>query len=505
MAVIYSTGNIIVNGNGEAAPGATNFSTSVPIPGWTTPGAFTTVEYTTGGPSDLNVADGLALGGGHAYFAGGPTGGTGSLAHQVVDLSAHAAAIDAGGVTADLAGQFGGFSSQNDRMTLTANFMDATGNIIGSLTIGGVTNADRLNESTLLARFGALAVPVGARSVDLVLTAIFSAGSYNDGYADNLSLALTGLSSGFVDVQATTNYIGQVIAPSAGISFESSHNSQATFRSNQFGAAHISLTAEIQGGFANDSLVISMLPGQAFSGAGFTFENWTSGKDAITFLSGAGLGIETVTGTSQNDTFRLGGGADSMTGLAGGDTYYVDNSGDLVFEQVGGGRDTVYTTANFTLAAGQEIEQLLAGPGAGALNLTGNAFANTITGGAGGDTLDGGNGLDRLKGGVGNDSFVLAKLQANRDIILDFNPVDDQLIVDASVFGAGLVAGQPLGTKFLSVAGGQAAGAEDRFIYDSATGNLYFDSNGSAAGGHALIATFVGHPVLTDADFLVIA
>ena len=54
------------------------------------------------------------------------------------------------------------------------------------------------------------------------------------------------------------------------------------------------------------------------------------------------------------------------------------------------------------------------------------------------------------------------------------------------------------------VTGSAAADADDRIIYDSATGNLYYDADGSGAGAQVLFATLSGHPPLTAGDFLVI-
>jgi Ca2+-binding RTX toxin-like protein len=128
-----------------------------------------------------------------------------------------------------------------------------------------------------------------------------------------------------------------------------------------------------------------------------------------------GTGSDTLNGGAGNDRLDGKAGADTMYGGAGNDTYYVDNAGDQVIEAVGGGTDTVYTTVNYTLAAGQEIETLRVSGSAG-LILIGNEFNNKLYGGAGGDTLNGGAGNDTLNGeagvdvmtgGAGNDTYYV--------------------------------------------------------------------------------------------------
>jgi serralysin len=44
----------------------------------------------------------------------------------------------------------------------------------------------------------------------------------------------------------------------------------------------------------------------------------------------------------------------------------------------------------------------------------------------------------------------------------------------------------------------------DRIIYNSTTGALFYDSNGNVAGGAIKFATLTGHPVVSNADFLII-
>ena len=55
-------------------------------------------------------------------------------------------------------------------------------------------------------------------------------------------------------------------------------------------------------------------------------------------------------GTLNPDIIRGTAGADIMVGLAGDDTYYVNHTDDTIVELNGGGRDTVYVSANYAVA-----------------------------------------------------------------------------------------------------------------------------------------------------------
>ncbi|WP_409026377.1 calcium-binding protein [Janthinobacterium sp. SUN098] len=94
----------------------------------------------------------------------------------------------------------------------------------------------------------------------------------------------------------------------------------------------------------------------------------------------------TFTGTANPDIIKGTAGADVMAGLGGDDIYYVNHGGDAVVEQAGGGRDTVYTTVNHTLAANvEEVHVSAAG-----LTVTGNGNANVFhVDAAGGNVLRG--------------------------------------------------------------------------------------------------------------------
>ena len=205
-------GNQIVNGNAEAGTGSSDSSTTapVPIPGWTTTPNITEHTYDPAGSAafpDVNAS--AAIGGGNQFFAGGPdnsTDNTVETATQVVDVSAAATEIDAGTITATLSADLGGFSTQGDNAAVTATFLNSTGAQLGTLTIGPVTAADRNNTTQLLRRSASGTVAPGTRTVRVVLTATKTDGSYNDAYADNLSLTLAG-SSG----SPTTPVLGKTL------------------------------------------------------------------------------------------------------------------------------------------------------------------------------------------------------------------------------------------------------------------------------------------------------
>lgn len=138
-------------------------------------------------------------------------------------------------------------------------------------------------------------------------------------------------------------------------------------------------------------------------------------------------GNDTLNGGTGQDILDGGAGIDTMAGGGHGDTYYVDNSADVVLEaSTGTGVDHVISSASFNLT-GQFIENLTL-TGAANLSGTGNSLANTIVGNSGNnllrglggnDRLEGGAGNDRLTGGVGNDTFVF-KDGFGVDVITDF-------------------------------------------------------------------------------------
>ncbi|HEV7234295.1 MAG TPA: hypothetical protein VGN36_08610, partial [Sphingorhabdus sp.] len=175
----------------------------------------------------------------------------------------------------------------------------------------------------------------------------------------------------------------------------------------------------------------------------------------------------------------------------GDDNYYQITPDDIIIEYDGQGNDRIFTDVDYTLRSGSYVETLSTTSNAGtaALNLTGNELANIIIGNAGVNLLDGGAGSDTIYGGGGLDYFYFSSAlgASNVDTLGDFSSVDDILMIDSRVFtGGGLAAGFVDASAFLSAAGATAATtAAHRFIYNSTTGDLYYDADG--AGGAAAV------------------
>ncbi|MFN0193741.1 MAG: beta strand repeat-containing protein [Aestuariivirga sp.] len=218
-----------------------------------------------------------------------------------------------------------------------------------------------------------------------------------------------------------------------------------------------------------------------------------------TATSGTGNDLSNfIFGTSGQNTLDGGIGADRLSGFNGNDLYIVDSSGDLVFEQAGQGIDEVQSSVNHTLAVNVENLTLT---GAGNVNATGNTVANLISGNSGNNFIDGKQGNDTLTGGLGGDNFVFTTaLVSNQDTITDFSVADDTIRLDDAVFTA-------IATGFLNVnafkLGVGATEADDRIVYNSATGEVFYDADGTGAAAQVRFAFVTAGTALTQGDFFV--
>ncbi len=248
-----------------------------------------------------------------------------------------------------------------------------------------------------------------------------------------------------------------------------------------------------------------------------------SGNDII--LGGAGN--DNITGGTGSDTVIGGAGSDTMDGGTGS-TYYdvlsylyeatgakvsleesitVSGSalGDTVvalsFENLYGsniGADTLY---------GSSVKNLLRGYG-GNDTMYGRDGDDKMEGGDGNDTLNGGAGKDYLVGGFGNDIYVggdgvdtivggtgldfirfnaLSEIGDNGGV---FDIGDDTIQLEGSVFG-GLAAATEVAENRLEVGtSSTATAAATRFIFETDTGILWFDADGTGSTAAVEIIDF---------------
>ena len=106
-------------------------------------------------------------------------------------------------------------------------------------------------------------------------------------------------------------------------------------------------------------------------------------------------------------------------------------------------------------------------------------------------------------GGTGKDVFAFSTgIGTSVDVITDFTVVDDTIWLEDHVF-AGLSPGALAAAAFAANTSGLATSAAHRVIYESDSGALWFDADGSGAGARVQFATLGTGLALTAADFFV--
>jgi len=281
---------------------------------------------------------------------------------------------------------------------------------------------------------------------------------------------------------------------------------------------------------------------------GSAFDDMLSGTKAANRIDG-GSGADTIFGDA---------GADTLLGGDGNDVFIFASTTDFVAgESVTGGngidelRFTTTQAVTLVLSAGVAVEKVVIGTGVAAtavstattainidaaaltagISIVGNAGANKLSGsgfgdsldggggkdilsgGGGADTLNGGAGSDRLTGGAGADVFVFnttLSSSANLDVVTDFVSGTDHIYLAKSVMAALGQTGATLSADAFWSGAGAIRGHDstDRIIYNTTTGALYYDADGSGKGAAVQIALFgqtAGvQSTPTAADFFVI-
>jgi Ca2+-binding RTX toxin-like protein len=314
------------------------------------------------------------------------------------------------------------------------------------------------------------------------------------------------------------------------------------------------LADDLRGGGGNDTYVIentgdaiTELAGQGtdrvLSSISYTLVANVEDLDltGTAAINGTGNALANrILGNAARNVLDGGAGLDVLNGAEGGDLYLVAAAGDhpgAEFVDTGlSGIDEVRFSATAgtltLLATDTGIEQVVIGTGTaaaadtigkGALNvnaaavanallLGGNDGNNALVGTAFADRLQGRAGNDTLTGGAGADTFLFdTALDAttNRDLITDFQPGVDRILLKASLFIGSGAAGATLAADLYRAPPGASAGgdANDRIILNTTTGLLAYDGDGNgkkAAVAFAQLSAAIA-PLVTAADFLVVA
>ena len=334
-----------------------------------------------------------------------------------------------------------------------------------------------------------------------------------------------------------------------------------------FSAASLLASDTVAGGGGTDRLVMTTA-GTINAGGVSGVETFTlasGGANALTLTDANFAGVTgsriTVKGGSSGNTINAdavtgsneivligGAGKDVFTGSHGHDDVFEFSAANLASTDTvaaGSGTDELLMTTAGTInlggVSGVETYQLANG-GANKLTLANanfshvNAFKITVDGGSGGNILNaaavtgtnavvlvGGAGADVLTaarhatmtGGAGADIFALTTpgtlAAPDTNTIKVFTPSTDKITFSDAGFSLGLSGASSTPTAlpsnlFTSNTTGNASSGTQRFIYNTTSGNLFYDADGSGAGSSPqLSATLTGHPTLTASDLFFVS
>ncbi len=217
-----------------------------------------------------------------------------------------------------------------------------------------------------------------------------------------------------------------------------------------------------------------------------------------------GYKADILVGNSGDDSLYGLNMNDNLSGNAGNDKLYGGYGKDSL--QGGDGSDTLYGDQDDDFLDGGKGNDRLNG-GVGNDNLNGGIGKDVLNGNSGNDILNGGTGNDVLRGGAGKDSFIFnTAFKANIDTLTDFTPIDDTIKLENGIFKALTTVGVLNAANFVKEAGAVAHDANDFVVYDTTSGALFYDADGSGTGAAVQIALIgtTTHPALTNADFVVI-
>ncbi|MBD2040129.1 calcium-binding protein [Microcoleus sp. FACHB-672] len=263
------------------------------------------------------------------------------------------------------------------------------------------------------------------------------------------------------------------------------------------------------------------LRGNAIYGYGNELNNHIVGNAGDNTLSGD-AGNDSIYGLAGNDTIYGGMGIDLLVGGVGNDVYYLD--GDVISEEAGAGIDTVFAYTGEILRPNVENLYLQGS----AIYGLGNELNNYIVGNANDNWLSGGTGIDTVIGGLGNDSITISGIgsdvltggagadyfrfhsaSAGSVTITDFSKAEGDKIelLAFEFYGLNFPVIENTSEALLCsqfVTGAGATNSDHRIIYNSSSGALFYDFDGTGATAQVQIASLSTGLALTSSDFQVV-
>ncbi|MEH2067495.1 MAG: calcium-binding protein [Nostoc sp.] len=403
---------------------------------------------------------------------------------------------------------------------LIVDYSDATGGItttfnatnIGSMTAGKyrVTykNIERLNiildtayDDNILGSNGNDTLSVGSGGKDTI------DGGKGD---DLLSADYYNASEGITTTFNASNNIGSITVGMSRVGYKNIErlNISGTYHNDLIVGSNGNDTLSVGSG-GNDTIdggkgddLLSVDYSYAIGGITTTFNAttniglMTAGEYRVSYKNIERLN---VSGTNYDDLIVGSNGNDTLsTGSGGNDTIDGGKGDDLLSVDFGNATTGITTTFNATTNKGEITAgtRLVKYQNMEGLNILGSYYDDLIVGNNGNDTLDGSSGNDTLKGGNGNDvltggrgndslyggggtdTFIFDNFGEGVERIYDFNATNEVIQVSITDFGGDLSPGVLKTSQF--TIGASATTTSQRFIYNSTTGGLFFDSDGSA-------------------------
>jgi Ca2+-binding RTX toxin-like protein len=219
----------------------------------------------------------------------------------------------------------------------------------------------------------------------------------------------------------------------------------------------------------------------------------------------------TVSGSGQSITLLDAGSTKAIAGIetyvlsAGNSTIATSTAGQTINAGALADGDVLTLTGSTGVTVTLVAGDLDASGYTGSVTATATSGTNVIVTGSAADTITGGAGDDAITVGSGAD-VVIFKSLTGVDTLTDFAAGADKIDISKAVFTAFSTVGALAGTAFESGAGLTAAAtASGHIVYDTTTGDLYYDADGSGGSAAVQIATLTGTPSITAANFVIIA